>query len=326
MNRQAYIIRCAPSRISRLDEIIPNKQIVLGWSLTKNKLFKSSDREFFKQQLKESYPTKYKKNPYSLGQATGHLWRFIREMQKGDYAIVPTSKAFYLGKIKNNELQFYEDKIEDDTAIRRDVEWLNDGKPILRDFCGAGLVSRLKYQGTCVSATDLIEDIEEALKSAKQNTKPTFKNQLGDSLKGNVAKLLTSKKAYLDNTKLEKLVRQLLLALGAKTSKIPYKKRYPGSIADVDVIANFVHLGLHIYVQVKKHSGETDEHAVKQIIEALKIDNPDNSKPIFGWVISTGTFSDEAEKLAIENGIRIIDKDELAEIIISVGLDNLNEN
>ncbi|PKP52581.1 MAG: hypothetical protein CVT90_02585, partial [Candidatus Altiarchaeales archaeon HGW-Altiarchaeales-3] len=122
----------------------------------------------------------------------------------------------------------------------------------------------------------------------------------------------------------------LLFALGATACEIPSKKRYKrygSKIADVDVIANFVHLGLQIYAQVKKHSGETDEHAVKQIIEALKIDNPDNSKPMFGWVISTGTsFSDEAEKLANENGIRIIDIDELAELIVSVGLDKLNEN
>lgn len=324
MNRKAFIIRCAPSGISRLSEMIKKEQIVIGWSNTENKLFDSKlDRDGFKQILKSLYPS-YIDNPYSLGQATGYLWRFIREMEIGNYAIVPISKAFYIGEITGN-LIFMPDKLLDDTAIRRNVKWLNNGKPILRNYCGAGLISRLKYQGTCVSASDLIDDIETALDYAKKKEKPNFKNQLNESLKQEAAKFLVSKNSYLDDRKFENLVQQLMIGLGAKSSIIPAKTTYKDSIADVDVLADFIHLGIKIYIQVKKHNHESDEYAVRQLMEAMKIDNPDGSNPIFGWVVTSGKFTDYAEKLANDNGIKVVNGEDLAEMIITVGLETFKD-
>jgi hypothetical protein len=73
MMKQAFIIRCAPSKISRLEEMTKNNQIVIGWSHTENKLFdKKLDREAFKDILKSVYSS-YHNNPFSLGQATGYL-------------------------------------------------------------------------------------------------------------------------------------------------------------------------------------------------------------------------------------------------------------
>lgn len=320
-NEKAFVIRCDPSGVNRLDELLMKNQIVIGWSYTKDKLFDLTfNRDQFKQKLKGIYHDLYDSNPYSLGQATGYLWRFIREMEIGDLVIVPIPRAFYLGRITSN-VKYIEDKLEEDTAIRRDVEWLNECIPIQRDYCSAGLVSRLRYQGTCVSATDLIEGINKALESSKKKIRPTFKNQLNESLKLKVSEFLISNESYLDDRKFEELVKQLLYGIGATTSEIPAKTRYPNSIADVDIVANFVHLGLQLYIQVKKHKENSDEHAVNQIIEAIKIDNPDNSIPIFGWVITSGTITEKAENLANENGIRAINGDELAEMIVTVGLD-----
>jgi len=300
-----------------------NKQIVIGWSETEKLLFDPTlDRDGFKEILKLKYPN-YINNPYSLGQGTGYLWRFIREMQIGDYAIVPISKAFYIGEVTSDSI-YLPDKVAEDTAIRRNVKWLNNGEPIPRDYCSAGLVSRLKYQGTCVGATDLIEEIESAIEIAKKGTAPSFKEQLNDKLIQEVHSLLKSGQAYLDSNKFEKLVRDLMIGLGAKTSTTPSKTQYKDSIADVDVIADFIHLGLQVYVQVKKHTKESDDHAVNQLIEAIAIDNPDGSKPIFGWVITSAKFSPNAEKLANENGIRVINGDDLAEMIVAVGLDVLS--
>lgn len=322
MKKQAFIIRCAPSYVSRVGEMFDNNQIVIGWSETENMLFDPIlDRDGFKEILKLKYPD-YKNNSYSLGQGAGYLWRFIREMQIGDYAIVPIPKAFYIGEIKS-DLIFKPEKIDEDTAIRRNVKWLNNGKPIPRDYCSAGLVSRLKYQGTCVGVTDLIEEIESAIEAAKNGKTPSFKDQLKEKLIQDTSDLLRSNKAFLDCNKFEDLVRNLMIGLGAKTSTTPSKMQYKGSIADVDVIADFIHLGLQVYVQVKKHTKESDEHAVNQLIEAIAIDNPDGSKPIFGWVITSAEFSPNAEKLANENGIRVINGYDLSEMIVAVGLDVL---
>jgi HJR/Mrr/RecB family endonuclease len=241
----------------------------------------------------------------------------------GDFAIVPIPKAFYIGEV-TSDLIFIPDKIDEDTAIRRNVKWLNNGKPIPRDYCSAGLISRLKYQGTCVGATDLIEEIESALVIAEKDAVPSFKKQLNDKLIQEVHMLLKSDKAYLDNDKFESIVKELMVGLGAKTSKIPPKSKYKDTNADVDVIADFIHIGLQVYIQVKRHKELSDKTAVIQIIEAMKIDNPDGTKPIFGWVITSSEFNDEAVKLASDNGIRVINGDELAEMIVAVGLDVLS--
>jgi hypothetical protein len=245
-------------------------------------------------------------------------------MKIDDYAIVPISKAFYLGEITSDPI-YLSDKVKEDTAIRRNVKWLNNGKPILRECGAAGLISRLKYQGTCVSASDLIKDVEKALENSKKNLIPNFKNQLNDSLRQEVVKFLISKESYLDDRKFENLVRQLMIGLGAKSSIIPSKTRYKNSIADIDVLADFIHLGLKIYIQVKKHNKESDDYAVRQLLKAMQIDNPDGSNPISGWVVTSGRFTEKAEKLANENGIKVVNGEDLAEMIVSVGLEKFND-
>lgn len=317
--KNAFIIRCAPSKISRIDFVLQESQIVIGWSNTRNLLLQSDiSREDFKKILIQEF-NGYNENPYSLGQAVGYLWRFIREMQVGDYVLVPIPRAFYIGEVAE-EAKYYSEGVENDTAIRRKVNWLNNKNPIPRDFCDAGLISRLKYQGTCVGAGDLIAGIENALNAVRNNQAISFREQAMEKLKEDLISIFSSKSTNLSPKRFEELVRQLLHGLGAKTSKIPSNRTYRNSVADVDVIADFEYLGIRIYVQVKYHNHSTDTHAVKQVIEAIKKDNPDNLQPIIGWVVSSAIFTEEASNLANDNGIRCIDVEELAEMIVAIGL------
>ncbi len=316
----AFVIRSSPSRVKRINLVLQDDQIIIGWSKTQNLLLdKNLTRDDFKRILIDYYP-EYRDNSYSLGQAAGYLWRFIREMKIGDYALVPIPHAFYLGRV-TSDVKFERTGMKTDSWIRRDVEWLNNKAPISRDKCDAGLISRLKYQGTCVGASDLIGSIENALHSSENNVEVSFQQQAHNRLKEGLAETLSSNTSYMSPQKFEELIRQLLDAMGAETSIIPPNSKYKDSIADVDVIADFKYLGMRIYVQAKYHNTETDEHAIKQVIEAIKIDNPDNLQPILGWAVSTSTFSEKAIHLANENGIRCIDVDELAEMMVSIGLD-----
>ncbi len=324
MPQNAFIIRCAPSKISRVEELVLKEDlIVIGWSNIQDLLLDDKlSRDDFKRLLIQEY-SDYNENPYSLGQAVGYLWRFIREMQEGDYVLVPIPRAFYIGEI-TGEAYYFESGLKDDTAIRRNVKWLNNKKPILRDYCDSGLISRLKYQGTCVGAGDLIPSINTALELAANNKAVSFKDQAQDKLREQLISVLSSKSTNLTPKKFEELVRQLLTALGADTSKLPSNRIYKNNIADVDVIADFINLGIRIYVQVKYHNNETDIHAVKQIIEALRQEDADSIQPKIGWVVSSAKFSEEAINLADMNGIRHIDVNELSDMIISIGLDKFN--
>jgi restriction endonuclease Mrr len=122
--------------------------------------------------------------------------------------------------------------------------------------------------------------------------------------------------------KFEKLIRDLMLALGATSSEISSKRKYGNSPADVDIIADFAHLGIRIYIQAKMHRGSSDKKAVDQVLKAMGHDNEDGGLPIYGWVVTTGTFDDEATNWADQNGIRVINGEELSEMILSVGLDH----
>lgn len=159
MNKNAFVIRCAPSGISRVEEMMENNQIVIGWSHMEGLLFdKTMNRNQFKDKIRSVY-TDYIDKPLSLGQATGNLWRFYREMNIGDFVLIPIPMAFYLGEI-TSDVNYLPEMIEKDTSIRRNIRLLNHGEPILRNTCSEGLIKRLKYQGTCVGASDLINDIE----------------------------------------------------------------------------------------------------------------------------------------------------------------------
>ena len=55
---------------------------------------------------------------------------------------------------------------EGDSCYRREVRWLNDGRPISRKVAKAALVSRMKTQQTSAEAKDLVGLIAEALEAA----------------------------------------------------------------------------------------------------------------------------------------------------------------
>jgi predicted Mrr-cat superfamily restriction endonuclease len=65
------------------------------------------------------------------GADAGHMWHFIREMNIGDLVVVPYRSDFYVEEIKGSA-SYDEAMIGEDTAYRRDVQWLNDKKAIPR--------------------------------------------------------------------------------------------------------------------------------------------------------------------------------------------------
>lgn len=53
------------------------------------------------------------------------MWRFIREMNVGDLVVVPHGSEFYVAEVSGPAM-YDESKVEEDTAYRRNVKWLND--------------------------------------------------------------------------------------------------------------------------------------------------------------------------------------------------------
>jgi len=94
--------------------------------------------------------------------------------------------------------------------------------------------------------------------------------------------------------------------------------------ADADVIAEFDDLGVIFYIQVKKHQGETGDWAVRQIAEYRAQKGRKEDYTYIHWVVSTADFSWEAVQAAKAKGVRLIGGQELARMLLNVGLERLD--
>jgi predicted Mrr-cat superfamily restriction endonuclease len=143
-------------------EALTSRQLIIGWSKAKGLLEPTLTWEQFREIVRKAYyadePTRRK-----AGAAAGHLWCFIREMKRDDLVVVPYGRDFYVAKVSKPAI-YDETKVEDGSAYRRCVHWLNGAKPISRQVARSALLSRMKTQGTSANATDLLDEIRECLR------------------------------------------------------------------------------------------------------------------------------------------------------------------
>ena len=253
------------------------------------------------------------------GAASGHLWRFIREMNVGDLVVVPYGSEFFVAEIKG-PATYNPAKVTDDTAYRRDVQWLNDKKPIRRDVAKSALISRMKIQGTCAYATDLIDQIKECLLIVSKGQAPTFQTDLQSRLIRETLEEL--RKGRLDSYGFERLVKTVLTGLGAKDARIVPRSEDKGA----DVLATFRIAGAFrqiVAVQAKHWQPDPPigKEVVDQLIKGIEAESAD-----LGMVITSGSISAEAVQAAEsyfeEKGIKIelVDGEQFAKLIVEHGI------
>lgn len=161
MNKKAFIVRCSPSGNRQVEYCLRENQVVIGWSYTKDMLLKNSlRRDDFKRIIENVYNYN---NSHKLGRATGILWRFIQEIQIGDYVILPDLHSFYVGEVLEIT-KYHKEDLESDLAIRRSVKWLNDCRPISKgNHLSQGFKNKLNNEWACLSVSEFIEEIENEL-------------------------------------------------------------------------------------------------------------------------------------------------------------------
>ena len=143
--QQAFVLRIAPGEVDHVEEALEKDHLIIGWACAEGLIGKTLERDAFREIVRREYYAK-DDNLRKVGNATGHLWRFIREMEKDDLVVVPYGSDFYVGRV--TEHAFYDaSKVDDDSAYRRPVEWLNGKKPIPRKYAKSALVSRMRIRG-----------------------------------------------------------------------------------------------------------------------------------------------------------------------------------
>lgn len=139
MDRNVFAFRIRPSDVDRVREVLADSQIAVGWSKAGQLLDLGLDKNDFRRILHEIYHPEEPDFRRS-GQAVTHTWRFIRELKRGDIVLIPhDDDEVYFVEIAEDRAIYRDIKLEDDTAIRRNVTLLFDGKPL-------GLISASSFE------------------------------------------------------------------------------------------------------------------------------------------------------------------------------------
>jgi predicted Mrr-cat superfamily restriction endonuclease len=277
-----------------------------------------------------------------------NLWRFLAEMSKGDYVIVPSWGTFSVYELCKKHLitdnnidlpneDWYGNKIirNEETGLLKlegenndlDLVFLWKVKPVCKDisrsdYADSALTSRMKTRSTNADISDLEESITKAISSFKEKKPINLKADLLENSVDIWNKTILDK---LNPDKYEKLVRWYFKKIGATESYIPPKNNID-KVGDVDVIAYFDNLRTIINVQVKFYKGETSDWAINQIKDFAKskeaISDGYNRQY---WVISSSeSFSKTSYNLAKENNIILIDGKEFVKMLLNVGIESLD--
>ena len=325
MAKNGFVLRIAPSMEDRVSEALENDHLIIGWAEAKGLLDPELEWEEFRKIISDVYYADAE-NLRKAGNAGGHMWRFIRDMETGDLVVVPHGSEFYVGEVTGPA--FYdESKLDEDSAYRRPVKWLNDKRAIPRARAKSTLVSRMKVRGTSAYATDLVEEIE-SYRKVKDGTKPSFEPDLRRRLIE--ATLDELRSGRMENFGFEKLIKTVLLGLGAVDAKIVSRRQDKG----IDIYATFLVAGAFrqfVGIQAKHFQPEPPVGAdvVRQLTHGIE-EGPEEEGPekvTLGMVITSGSFSPEAEAEAKryeeDKGIPIelVDGEQFAGLIVDHGLE-----
>ena len=304
-----------------IDIALNQNFISIGWSEAQG-LLDTPDWEQFRELIRERYYAN-DKNLRRAGQAAGNLWRFIQDMAKGDFVVVPDPDGyyFYIAKV---ESKAYHDVngVDSDSAYRRDVLWLNQGQAIPRRNASAALQRRMKTYSTSANAIDLVEDINACLQNANAGNDINFVEKLRRKLVNKT--LSTLQKGELNDHDFELLVENVLTGLGAINTRIIPRNKDIG----IDLTAEFVTGGaIQVVVGVQCKHWHPEPPVGSDVVQKLTyaIENSEYDVT-HGMVVTTGTFSENAKNFADEYfkennvSIELIDGQVLARLIVDNGI------
>lgn len=315
--RRAFVLRMAPSGRDCVHEALADGQLRIGWSKADGLLNTALGWEAFRARLRDVYHAQ-DTNQRRAGAAAGNMWRFVREMAEGDFIVVPHGKHFYVGSVRG-PATYDAMHVVSDTAYRRAVLWTNATTPFARRTARAALQSRMKTQGTCVEATDLLDEIEEFAQNQGAAI-PRFETDVRRKLASQLLSEIRS--GRIENFGFEKLLRSILRGLGASAVKIIPRQNDKGA----DLIASFRVAGafdVRVAIQAKHFQAKPPAGAdvIEQLARGMLAEEAD-----LGIAITSGTFSaaatTRASAMKSEQGLRIelLDGEQLAALVIEYGL------
>lgn len=267
----------------------------------------------------------------------GHNYKVERflNLEVGDIVIVPDYKCFYITEVIERPISFskirdkYTDKEDIDIGIVCKIRKIkNESGEIRVDrerFAKGELKGKLRSFSGYYELEK--ENTEEIIKNFKEDKIIKIEEELKNRTKKIVLDTVVES---LNPNNIERFIKKLMEKTGAVCEIPPKndKSNTENNIGDVDIVCVYEKIKHIIYIQVKYHRGYTGDWGIKQL-EDYKDSSLDGDYSTSYWLITTGEISQEAKKLALENKnkvIRLIDGLELAEMIIELGVDDLEIN
>lgn len=318
------------------------RYLSIGWSAFSEDSFAND----VKKRGIKAIEDRYRRTKSELPRNRWCLCRFLHEMKKGDYVIVPSWGTFSVFEIIDDiiltnesysqinfedwwkkKVTFDGEDLLDENKNTVDLGFYRRVKVVAEDierakYADADLISRMKIRQTNADINDLWENVENAIKAFIAQKPINLKeNILSDIIENTFEQI----KKTLDADKFEKLVEWYLESLGATWTKTPAKNESETAKGDADKVAYFEKLKLVVMVQAKRHEDTTSDWAVQQITSYKENNKPSDDYSTIMWVISTcDQFSEKAIKEAKDNGVRLIDGREFTKLILESGLSGMN--
>lgn len=292
--------------IHTLDDLLflNNNLIAIGWHEMGDISDIQSDRESLKQRYPIVYPDKKKG---AIPTDCGQIFRFINEVQIGDYVVFPSkyNRKINIGEITGDATY---DSNGGNYPRRRTVKWLK--KELSRTAFSQGALYEIGSAMTFFSVKNYADEFLAAI-DGKLPVNDTDDEAEEISLQADsiiettrdyvLKQLSTNLKGY----PLEDLVADLLRAMGYKVTQSP-----KGGDRGIDIVIYKDELPPRIVVQVKSY----DQDVPEKDVQALKGAMNNND---YGLFVTLTDYKDNARKYLHEHTeIRGIDGRELVDLLL----------
>jgi len=282
-----------------------NNVIAIGWKAIGDLSLIEADRESFKDKYKQVYP---ESKPQAIPTSAGMLFRFVHEMQIGDYVVFPSKfdRKINIGVVEGNYT--YVDSDSENYVQRRKVKWI---KHLPRTAFSQGAL----YEAGSALTLFLIKNYADEYLSAleKNETKVEIVADDAEVVEKTTEDIIESTKDYIlkelnKNLKgydLEDFVADLLRSMGYRATVSPH-----GGDSGIDITAYKDELPPRILVQVKSGADDIKETTIQSLKGAMREGD-------YGLFITLANYTKNAQNYLRNTPIiRGINGTELVELIL----------
>lgn len=280
-----------------------NDVIAIGWKDFGDLKTIENTRDAFKEKYAKVYPDTKKQ---AIANNVGMLYRFIYEMQVGDYVVFPskTDRMINIGMVEG---EYYYEPTAPEYVQQRKVKWL---KHLPRTLFSQGAL----YESGSFMSLFLIKNYaDEYLAALDNNYKKSVIDTEDETVGATADDIIENTKDFvlkelsknLKGYDLEGFVADLLEAMGYRTVVSPQ-----GGDGGIDITAYKDELPPRILVQVKSQDGDIKESVLQSLKGALREGD-------YGAFITLSNYTKNAQKYLKNNPIiRGINGSELVDLIL----------